>query len=214
VKKIFLIIFLAFLFLSLVPSSSQAALVPCGGTGQPACKLCHIFELLNNIFVFLLIPNAEINSNFPLIPTIAGLMLIIGGLYLLIAGASPELFSKAKSILTATVIGLVIVFVAYVFLNTFFMYIGVAKWTRLVPESGEAEGGGGTFLQDTDKNWENNEFVDFPVLITAGSGAGQPQKIIISNTDNTINISGTWSPPPGAGSKYNIGGNWFNIVCE
>jgi len=210
-KKIFLIIFLALL---LVPTLSQAALVPCGGPGQPACTLCRLFELINNILIFLLIPNAEINSNFPLIPTVAGLMLIIGGFYLLIAGASPELFSKAKSILTATVIGLVICFAAWVFLNTFFMYIGVAKWTRLVPESGEAESGTSNSLTDTDKNWEPDEFKDFPVLITAGPGAGQPQKIIISNTSNTINISDTWAPPPGAGSKYNIGGNWFNIVCE
>jgi len=130
-KKIFLITFLIFLFLSLAPNSAQAALVPCGGPGQPACTLCHLFELINNILIFLLIPNADINNNFPLIPTVAALMLIIGGSYLLIAGASPELFSKAKSILTATVIGLVICFVAWVFLNTFFTYIGVAEWTGL-----------------------------------------------------------------------------------
>jgi len=141
-KKIFLLTFIAFLFFSLVPSPSQAALVPCGGTGQPICNLCHIFVLLNNIFIFLLIPDANINNNFPLIPSVAALMLIIGGFYLLIAGGSPELFAKGKSVLTAVVIGLVIVFVAWVFLNTFLDAIGVAKWTGLMdnPDTPEVEG--------------------------------------------------------------------------
>jgi len=69
-------------------------------------------------------------------------MLIIGGFYLLIAGGSPELFAKGKSVLTAVVIGLVIVFVAWVFLNTFLDAIGVAKWTGLMdnPDTPEVEG--------------------------------------------------------------------------
>jgi len=126
-RKIFLITLLLFLFL--VPISTQAAiicdvppLVPCGRTGTTDCKFCHIFELLNNIIVYILTC---------LTPIIAALMMVIGGFYLLIAGASPELFSQAKSIITAAVIGLVIIFVSWVFLNTFLDMIGVAEWTGL-----------------------------------------------------------------------------------
>lgn len=126
-RKIFLITLLLFLFL--VPISTQAAiicdvppLVPCGRTGTPDCEFCHIFELLNNIIVYILTC---------LTPIIAALMMVIGGFYLLIARGSPEFFSQAKSIITAAVIGLVIIFVSWVFLNTFLDMIGVVEWTGL-----------------------------------------------------------------------------------
>jgi len=126
-RKIFLITLLLFLFL--VPISTQAAiicdvppLVPCGRAGTPDCQFCHIFVLINNILNYILTC---------LTPIIAALMMVIGGFYLLIAGGSPELFSRAKSIVTAAVIGLVIIFVSWVFLNTFLDMIGVAEWTGL-----------------------------------------------------------------------------------
>ena len=58
-------------------------------------------------------------------------MLIIGGLYLLISGASPKSFENAKSAITAAVVGLVIIFVSWVLLNTLFTYLGVSEWTGL-----------------------------------------------------------------------------------
>ncbi len=131
VQNLLGIIILVGFFLFLIPNQTQAALVPCGGETQPACQFCHIFVLLNNIFVFLLIPNADINNNFPLVPTIAGLMLIIGGLYLLTAGASPSALGKAKSVITAAIIGMVIIFIAWVFLNTLLSFMGIAVWTGL-----------------------------------------------------------------------------------
>jgi len=121
-KKISILFLIIFLGSLLFPLVSSAALVPCGGPGQPACQFCHIFVLLNNIIHFIL---------FTLTPIVAALMIVIGGFYLLIAGPNPELFSKGKAILTATVIGLVIVFVAWVFLNTFLDFLGVAEWTGL-----------------------------------------------------------------------------------
>ncbi len=58
-------------------------------------------------------------------------MLILGGGYLVIAGASPVLFNKAKGIITAVVIRLVIIFVSWIFLNTLLGAIGVTEWTGL-----------------------------------------------------------------------------------
>lgn len=119
-------VILFFLFLPLIPSQVQAfcegPIVPCGRVGTPACQFCHIFILFNNIVDYILTC---------LTPITAGLMIIIGGFYLLIAGGSPTLFSKAKSIVTAVVIGLVIIMTSWIFLNTFFTYIGVATWTGL-----------------------------------------------------------------------------------
>lgn len=134
---LFLIVFLSGLFFPLI---SQAGIVPCGTewdrTVTPPkllnpCQFCHFFVLINNIIIFLLFPHPDINNNIPLIPTVAALMFVISGFYLLIAGPNPELFSKGKAILTATVIGLIVVFVAWVFLNTFLDFLNVAEWTGL-----------------------------------------------------------------------------------
>ena len=104
------------------PPGCNTSLVPCGRTGQPACQFCDIFVLIDNVISFILTCLA---------PIVAILVLVIGGLYLLTAGSSPERVSKAKSIITSVVIGLVIIFVAWVFLNTFLDAIGVAEWTGL-----------------------------------------------------------------------------------
>ncbi|XOB40254.1 MAG: pilin [Candidatus Nealsonbacteria bacterium] len=124
-NKIPFITFLMVLSLFLFPFQTQAIcegqIVPCGGSGNP-CTFCHIFVLLNNILSFILTCLA---------PIISGLMLMIGGFYFLAAGPSPEKVTQAKSILTATIIGLVIILASWVFLNTFLTGIGVAEWTGL-----------------------------------------------------------------------------------
>jgi predicted small integral membrane protein len=119
-KKAYLAIFLL-LFL-IAPNQSWAQLVPCGGSGQPDCQLCHIFVLLNNLIAFVLTR---------LVPTAAALMIVIGGLAFLISGADPAKLNKAKQIVWAAVIGLVVIFLAWVFINTFLDAIGVADWTGL-----------------------------------------------------------------------------------
>lgn len=121
-KKIFLVTSLVFLILSLAPNLAQAALVPCGGQGQPPCQLCHIFVLFNTIISYILTI---------LTPIIAGLMLVVGGFYMLFAGPSPQLFEKGKSIIKGAVVGLIIIMISWVLLNTVFTYIGVAEWTGL-----------------------------------------------------------------------------------
>jgi hypothetical protein len=119
-RKIPLIITLVSLSLSpvFVQAICEGPIIPC----TTNCKFCHFFVLINNILSFTLTCLA---------PITAGLMLIIGGFYFLIAGPSPEVLSQAKSIIWAVVIGLVIVFAAWVFLNTFLSSMGVAEWTGL-----------------------------------------------------------------------------------
>jgi len=121
-------------FLILIPVSvfaiCEGPIVPCGydanNNGQidaaEKCAFCHIFVLLNNIINFILTC---------LTPIAAGLMMVMGGFYFLAAGPNPQQVSQAKSIITAAVIGIVIIFVAWVFLNTFLTMIGVEEWTGL-----------------------------------------------------------------------------------
>ncbi len=121
-KKILTIL----LFFLLVPGQifaiCEGNLVPCGREGTPPCNLCHLFELINNILSFVLTC---------LVPIVGAIMLVWGGFTFLSAGSSPGQVEQARNIITAVVIGIVIIFIAWVFLNTFLSSIGVAEWTGL-----------------------------------------------------------------------------------
>lgn len=114
-----LIVFLVF---SLFPFLAAANLVPCGGPGQDPCQFCHLFVLIDNIISYFL-------GN--IVTPIALLMIVLGGFYMIISSGNPEEFQKAKSFVTAVVMGMAIIFVALAFLYTFFDIIGVAEWTEL-----------------------------------------------------------------------------------
>jgi len=122
-KKTFLIIFLILFF---IPVSTfalcEGPIVPCGREGTPPCTLCHLFEIFNNILEFLLTC---------VVPIIGGAMLVFGGAVFLISGADPNLFAKAKGIVTATIVGIIIVFSSWVLLNTFLTFIGIAEWVGI-----------------------------------------------------------------------------------
>ena len=130
-KKAFLIVFLG--LLTSAPLASLAAgLVPCGGPGQSACQLCHIFVLLQNIINFLMIPSP--NNLFPLVLVIAVLMIAVGGIYLLFSGGSPSSIAKGRSIITSVLIALLIIYGAWLLVNFFFLFVGVNDWTGLFPK--------------------------------------------------------------------------------
>ncbi|XOB41301.1 MAG: hypothetical protein ACKKMW_01035 [Candidatus Nealsonbacteria bacterium] len=147
-KKFFIILLLLVL---LVPNKifaiCEGPIVPCGGcaefdpndkticlTPQSNCEFCHIFVLINNLLMFVLTC---------LTPIIGAAMLVWGGFTFLGAGQSPAKVEQAKGIITAVVIGIVIIFVAWVFLNSFLASIGVAEWTGLTddPATEEVEEG-------------------------------------------------------------------------
>jgi amino acid transporter len=111
-----------FLFSSLIPLPVIAGLVPCGGSGQPACQLCHLFVMVDNIIDYLFTY---------IVPPVALLVIVIGGISMITAGGEPEKVNRAKKIITATVIGLAIIFLALAFLYTFLDIVGVAEWTGL-----------------------------------------------------------------------------------
>ena len=102
-----------------VIAACPIGLVPCGTPDCP-CTFCLFFTLIDNILDFVI---------FKVLLPVATLMFIVGGFYLLISRGNPEMFNKAKSILTATIIGLVIIFTAFIFIGTFLKYIGLAEWT-------------------------------------------------------------------------------------
>lgn len=124
-KKFLLISFLFLVIFS--PGLTHAGIVPCGlseddptqkGNQTKACEFCDIFVLSNNILEWIFTR---------IIPIVATLMIIAGGVMFLFAGAKAEMFNKAKGVITAAVIGLLIIFSAWVIVNTVFDKIGVVE---------------------------------------------------------------------------------------
>ncbi len=126
-KKVFLISFL-FLFLFLASSPVLAGgtncptegLVPCGTTDCP-CEFCDFFVMIDNILDFVLLK---------LVPAIATLMLVIGGSMFFFAGGDPGKITTAKRLMTSTIIGLVIIFAAFLIVGTILSAIGLTGWTE------------------------------------------------------------------------------------
>jgi len=82
--------------------------------------------------LFGTISNAINTIIFCLVPPIAVLMLIIGGMIFLFSGGSPEIASKGKKVIFATIIGMVLVYGSWLIINTIMEAIDYASdWTSL-----------------------------------------------------------------------------------
>lgn len=104
-------------FFVLPIAASAAGLVPCGGEGESPCTLCHFFLLFKNIVDFLL---------FRLVPPLAILMIVWGGAMFLMATGDPSQLARAKGIITSTMLGLVIIYSAWLFVGLFFSSISAS----------------------------------------------------------------------------------------
>lgn len=83
------------------------------------CQFCHIFVMLDEILDFVI----------STILIIAVLLVVVAGFLFIIPGKiSPEAFSKAKEILQGVALGLVIIFAAWIIVNTIFTFLGLAEW--------------------------------------------------------------------------------------
>ncbi|MDP2637256.1 MAG: hypothetical protein Q8P03_01440 [bacterium] len=129
--KTFAIIITIVLGIFIIVSPAQAAggLIPCGGPDDP-CNLCDLFGLGTNIINFFLFPGST-NNGFAIVPLIASFLFVVGGFTMLTAAGSPERTGRGKTILTTTVIGLIIVYASWIFVNTIFQAMGVAEWAGL-----------------------------------------------------------------------------------
>ncbi len=72
--------------------------------------------------------------------------------------------------------------------------------------TGTATGGSSTTLVNAAKTWTTNQWANFQVKITSGTGAGQI-RTIASNTGTTLTVSAAWTTTPDATSVYHIEGN-------
>lgn len=134
-KKIFLLFFISLLLFSIF-TSAYAGLVPCGlseddpeqpGDQTVPCTLCHFFVMIERWVKGLLIPTTT--RPIPIVLIIATLMIAIGGFMYVIAfigmgEGGPEMISRAKRLFGAVAIGLLIIYGAWLVINTFLWAIG------------------------------------------------------------------------------------------
>ena len=73
-------------------------------------------------------------------------------------------------------------------------------------DNGQAESGGPYNLTDNDKAWTTNQWVNYRVRITGGTGLGQC-RLIASNSATTLTVSTEWGAPD-ATSTYDILTPW------
>ncbi len=84
-------------------------LIPCGGSGQPACNFTYLIQLIQNVIDFLLVDVA--------IPLAIILFAYAGWLYMSAGGDSGKV-SKAHGIFMNVVFGLVLALAAWLIVNT------------------------------------------------------------------------------------------------
>ncbi|MDP2909883.1 MAG: hypothetical protein Q8N69_02305, partial [bacterium] len=106
-----------------VPYKDGGGLVPCGNTTTCPCTLCDLFVLANNIVHMLL---------FRIVPVLAALLIAIGGIMMIYAYAGaggPSTLEKAKALFKSVIIGLLIIYCAWLIVNLFLFTLGVTKWS-------------------------------------------------------------------------------------
>lgn len=94
-------------FLVLFPLLANAQIVPCGGSNDIDCQLCHFFVLISNIVDFILM----------YIAPLAGVFIVVGGILILISRGA-ELAVQGKKMITYAVIGIVIALLGWTIVNT------------------------------------------------------------------------------------------------
>ncbi len=98
---------------------------------QHACGLCDITSLVTAITTFFLWPDAAINKGLPVVPILAIIFIIIGGIYMMLGGGNPRMMEQGKRILLSVAIGLAIIYGSVLVLNALFQLIGLQQWTGL-----------------------------------------------------------------------------------
>lgn len=116
-KKLF---FAILSFLLLTPVFASAQIVPCNG---PDCTISSFFQMLVNIFTFLI---------WWIAAPLSVLMLTIGGVMLMISAGNPNLAGIGKKTLYAAIIGLALAFGSWLIINFIVTAMGGnANWFRL-----------------------------------------------------------------------------------
>ncbi len=106
-------------------AAAGARFVPCGGPGQPDCTLCHLFVMAKAIIDWVLL-----YLIFPL----GAVVIVGGGILLMTAAGSQARVATAKQMITYAVIGIVVILIAWVIVNTILTFFGAGflqNWSEI-----------------------------------------------------------------------------------
>ncbi len=120
IAAIFISILIGVSLFGIAQAQPNQILPKCGGTNadgskQPACKICHLFELVDNIVRFGIVY---------LIPTIAGLVIAVAGFKMLINQSNVEVMGESKKIILTVIIGLLLIYGSYAIVGAVFTGMG------------------------------------------------------------------------------------------
>ena len=98
--------------------AQETGLVPCGrqsDTGVNAiCQACHIFVLVNNLLHFVW---------WRIVTPAAALMVLVGGFFMVLPSMKPAHYERGKKILTSTIVGIIIIFLGWLLIDTVMKYV-------------------------------------------------------------------------------------------
>lgn len=141
-KIILVILILSF---GLTGVANADGLVPCGGGDEAPCTICDIFALISKITNF-------IATRFA--PIVGALLFVYGGIMMIVSVGNPGKFQEAKKIFWSTIVGLVIIYGAWLVTNSLMKALAGENdisdtWNQIECSSGSSGGGdsdgGGTF---------------------------------------------------------------------
>jgi len=114
-KKINVLLIGIILMVLMVGNAQAQGLVPCGGDGQNPCTFDDLMNLIKNVMNFAMINLA--------VPAAVGIT-IYGGVLMVISGGDEVKFKKGKEIIKGVAISFVIMFSAWLIVDT---VIGLLK---------------------------------------------------------------------------------------
>jgi len=82
------------------------------------CQLCHFFLMIDKIIDYVMIE---------IVPILAVLMIVVAGVMYYFGGLQPGLLNRAKTLIKGVVIGLAIIYSAYMIINIFLMVLGASQ---------------------------------------------------------------------------------------
>lgn len=91
------------------PIVFAAGLVPCGNPGQKACTVCDFFSMADDIIKYTI---------KYIVPTVAAILMVVGAFFYMTAGGLASQIKKGHDIITSTVIGVVIVLLAWIIVDS------------------------------------------------------------------------------------------------
>ncbi len=102
----------------MVPFNVNAeGLVPCGGTGQSMCTLCHLIVGFKGI----------IDYGFKIMVIVAIVMVMVAGIVYIISAGNTGMMEMAKNLLQNALIGFAIILGAWLIINTVMWVLGTQE---------------------------------------------------------------------------------------